>query len=48
MCSNFSLGTQSQILLLGSYEISELFAESNYPYTIAKELVAPENDKSLI
>lgn len=41
MCSNFSLGAQSKNLVMASYEISKLIAETGYPHTIAEKLIVP-------
>lgn len=41
MTLNFSLGAQSKNLVITSYEISKLIAETGYPHTIAEKLIVP-------
>lgn len=41
MTSNFSQGALSENLVMASYEISQLIAETGYPHTVAEKLIVP-------
>ncbi|CAI6355369.1 unnamed protein product [Macrosiphum euphorbiae] len=41
MTSMFSLSPQTENLVLASYEISKLIAETGYPHTIGEKLILP-------